>query len=90
MKRTQHQKILQLLKERKYKGIHSYERIDLHILQLMTRIFELKKMGHDIRTRQSDKNAGVIYYLGKYEPKKVNRDINFSVFDYENCKSKSK
>lgn len=78
---TQQQDILQLLKERKYKGIHSFERASFYMLQMPVRIKELKKQGVDIRTRRCDSNRGVIYYLGKYEPKKVNKDINFSVFD---------
>lgn len=51
---TQHTKIIQALQQAGREGINSYTaRENLHIIQLPTRVFELKELGHKIIERKN-------------------------------------
>lgn len=72
---TQHDKILALLRQRNMLGINSFiARQELNIIQLPTRIKELKGMGHLITVRQNP-DRSVNYILieeaRKQKPEKV-------------------
>jgi len=68
---TQHQKILIALREAGDIGINSFKaRVDLRIIQLPTRIWELKRMNYDIAERSNpDKSVNYILVREPEKPK---------------------
>lgn len=81
---TQKQKILQALREAKEEGINSYIARDvLQIIQLPTRIFELKELGYNI-VEKTNPNRSVNYILlgepKRFKPveiKQVEKEVEY-------------
>lgn len=62
-KETQQQKILRMLNERGRKGIGSYERVNLAMLQMPVRIMELRRKGFNILSEPVAHSQEVTYIL---------------------------
>ncbi len=72
MKLTQRNKILKLLQENG--KVNSYDLVYVHsIKQSPTRVFELRKEGHNIMTSKPLPNGSVDYVLLDTPPKKILR-----------------
>ncbi|HLT42290.1 MAG TPA: hypothetical protein VKZ95_06255 [Sphingobacteriaceae bacterium] len=69
MKKSQKEIVLELLKQRGEKGVHSYEGYKMYIPRIAAIINKLKKEGYNIFTRKDDGRFapngrnGVIYIL---------------------------
>ncbi len=63
VKETQQQRLLRLLNERGKKGIRSYERINLYMLQMPVRVMELKRKGYPIISEPIEHSREVKYIL---------------------------
>ena len=72
-KATQRRVVLDLLEKRGPKGVGSFERIKLGILQMPTRIYELKRLGYNIGSYHKEGSREVIYVLNKWDEKSRKR-----------------
>lgn len=63
----QKEDIIQLLRHRGGRGIRSFERVHLKMLQLPARIKELKERGYDIRSFPVEGSREVRYVLFESE-----------------------
>lgn len=62
-KETQKQKLLRLLNERGSKGVGSFERVNLYMLQMPVRVMELRRKGYNIISKPIEHSKEVKYIL---------------------------
>jgi len=67
-KKSQKERIMELLEERGYQGIGSFEGyLHLYIPRISAIIYNIRKDGISIFTKKGIKRGEVIYYLGKFQ-----------------------